>query len=101
MMGEGGSGPASQQVGELFAALDRFCQRPKSGRTPEELAVELIELRRACDRLEIEFSETAASFARTGEYDRWGSTTPIDWIRHNTARWRGQLPPTGSGLASN
>ncbi len=82
-MGEGGSGRASPRVTALFAALDRFCQRPKSGRSPDELAVELIELRRACDRLEIEFSETAATFARTDAYDRWGSTTPIDWIRHN------------------
>ncbi len=72
-MGSGGSGPASRQVSELFAALDRFCQRPKSGRAPEELAVELIELRRACDRLEMEFSETAASFAHTDASERWGS----------------------------
>ncbi len=82
-MGEGGSSRASRQVTQLFAALDRFCQRPKSGRTPDELAVELIELRRACDRLELKFSETAATFAQTDTYERWGSTTPIDWIRHN------------------
>ncbi len=74
---------ATQQIREVFAAIDRFGQRPKAGRDPEALAVELIELRRAVDRLELEFSETAATFAATEEYDRQGSTTPIDWIRHH------------------
>ncbi len=73
----------TQQIREVFAAIDRFGQRPKSGRDPDELGVELIELRRAVDRLELEFAETAATFARTEEYDRQGSTTPIDWIRHH------------------
>ncbi len=81
-MGEGGSG-RSEQIAELFAAFDRFCQRPTSGNTPDELAVELIELRRFCDRVELEFSQMAATFARTDAYEHWGSTTPIDWIRHN------------------
>ena len=42
-----------------------------------------MKLRHACDRLEVEFSEVAADFAATGEYEVQGSITPIDWIRHN------------------
>jgi hypothetical protein len=49
----------------------------------EQLGYKLIALRYAIDSLELEFAETAAEFARTDEYDEQGSTTPIDWIRHN------------------
>lgn len=83
MAGDGGFRGASADFADLFAAADRFCQRPKFERTPEELAVELIGMRRLCDRLELEFSETAAAFAKTDEYDRQGSNTPTEWIRHN------------------
>ncbi len=62
-MGEGGSG-RSEPLRELLTALDRFCQRPKTGRTPEELAMELIELRRLYDRVEVEFSEIAGQLRR-------------------------------------
>src|SRR5258708_36616172 len=47
------------------------------------MGAELVKLRHECDRLEVEFSETAAQFAATSESDLDGSNTPIDWIRHN------------------
>jgi hypothetical protein len=49
----------------------------------EDLGYKLIGLRHAIDRLELEFAETAAEFARTDEYDQQGSVSPIDWIRFN------------------
>ena len=49
----------------------------------ELLGFKLIGLRKAIDSLELEFARTAAEFARTDEYDEQGSTSPIDWIRHN------------------
>jgi len=68
---------------DLVTAIDGFCGRRKLGRTGQALGIELIELRHACDRLELEFSGTAAHFAATSEYELEGSATPIDWIRHH------------------
>jgi hypothetical protein len=67
----------------LVAAIDGFCARNKIGRDGQMMGAELIKLRHECDRLELEFSETAAQFAATSESDLDGSNTPIDWIRHN------------------
>jgi hypothetical protein len=53
------------------------------GLSGEQLGYKLIGLRYAIDSLELEFAATAAEFARTDEYDDQGSTSPIDWIRHN------------------
>jgi hypothetical protein len=70
-------------MSDLLAAIDAFCARNKAGRPGRVMAIELVELRHACDRLELEFSATAADFAATNEYEVQGSITPIDWIRHN------------------
>src|SRR5713226_2644094 len=67
----------------LAAAIDRLCERRQTGRSPEDLAGELIHIRHQCDRLELEFSKTAAAFAATDEYDVQGSISPIHWIRLN------------------
>jgi hypothetical protein len=47
------------------------------------MGAELIKLRHECDRLELEFSETAAQFAATSQYELEDANTPIEWIRHN------------------
>jgi len=49
----------------------------------DELAARLVALRQAIDLLELEFSTTAAAFAATDAYDRAGSVSAFDWIRHN------------------
>src|SRR2546428_5968288 len=67
---------------ELLAAIDRFRQRPKTNRQPQELAAELKGIRHAGDLLELEFAETTAAFSKTEEYNEQGSVSPIDWIRH-------------------
>jgi hypothetical protein len=74
---------ADQEMQNLVAAIDGFCARNKIGRDGQMMGAELIKLRHECDRLELEFSETAAQFAATSESDLDGSNTPIDWIRHN------------------
>src|SRR5713101_2495128 len=75
--------PMGPGMAPLSDAIGRFCDRPQRRRSPEDLAGELIHLRHQCDRLELEFSKTAAAFAATHEYDAQGSTSPIHWIRLN------------------
>ncbi|HEY4846048.1 MAG TPA: DUF222 domain-containing protein [Candidatus Dormibacteraeota bacterium] len=72
-----------RDVAELLGAIERFRQRPKANREPTELAAELKGIRHGQDLLELEFSVTAAEFARTEEYEEQGSVSPIDWIRHH------------------
>ena len=81
--GKGGAASAGHEMHDLVAAIDGFCARNKIGRSGQVMGAELIKLRHECDRLELEFSETAAQFAATSESDLDGSNTPIDWIRHN------------------
>ena len=82
MVGAEATAAASSHLAELLAAIDRFRQRPKTNRQPQELAGELKGIRHATDLLELEFSQTAAAFSKTEEYDEEGSVSPIDWIRH-------------------
>jgi len=69
-------------IAELFPVVHAYSERLESVAAPEELATELIGLRHTIDLLELTFSKAAARFAATEEYDRQGSVTPIDWIRH-------------------
>ncbi len=57
----------SPALADLFCTLDRFGQRPTAGYAPEELAAELIQVRHACDLLELEFAKLAGRFAYTDE----------------------------------
>jgi hypothetical protein len=68
---------------QLFCSLKEFRGRPRSGRSGEQLAAELIQLRQFIDLAELEFARVSAEFDAREEYDMWGSVTPIDWIRHN------------------
>jgi hypothetical protein len=49
----------------------------------EDLAAEMIRLRREIDALELEFSQAAAAFAQTDYAEYLGYNTAIDWIRHS------------------
>ena len=77
------STPMGLEMALLTAAIDRFCERRKEGRTPDEVAIEMVHLRHQSDRLDLEFSEDAATFAATDEYDAQGSLSPIHWVRLN------------------
>jgi hypothetical protein len=73
----------SPEVEALQTAIDRFRQRPRVHREPQELAAELRVIRHCQDLLELDFAETAANFSKTQEYEEQGSVSPIDWIRHH------------------
>jgi hypothetical protein len=73
---------AAPQVVRLLTCIKRFCAEPARAGGPE-LAADLAELRRGIDLIELKFSELAAAFAGTEEYDEQGSISPIHWIRHN------------------
>ena len=83
MEGKRGVEPSSEYTRDLFAAIERFRQRPKANRTPEELKAELVEERYAVDLLELDYAEAAGCFAKFGEEQLEGSVSHIDWIRHN------------------
>ncbi|MEA2637561.1 MAG: hypothetical protein QOE18_618, partial [Chloroflexota bacterium] len=50
--------------------------------TAYELGEHLIRLRHGLDLLELRFARDAAVFATTTEYEAQGSTSPVDWVRH-------------------
>jgi len=75
--------PVNPDVEALRSAIDRFRQRPRRHREPDELGADLTGIRHCQDLLELEFAETAAQFSKTQEYEEQGSVSPIDWIRHH------------------
>jgi hypothetical protein len=65
----------------VMQAIEQFvATRPEL--TPFELGERLIRLRHCIDLLELGFARDAAAFASTDEYESQGSTSPIDWVRH-------------------
>jgi len=81
MPAEEAENPMSTAIAALAAAIDIFCARERAG-SPEAAGRELTHLRHQCDRLDLEFSRSAAAFAATDEYDAQGFVSPIHWIRH-------------------
>lgn len=73
----------SSALSLLADAVDAFCSRDRSGMTAEQVGFDMVHLRHQTDRLEVEFSKLASEFAATDEHMASGSTSPIDWIRHN------------------
>jgi len=71
----------SSAVVHLVARIERFCAQTVRAEG-SQLSADLIELRRGMNLLEVKFSELAAAFAATDEYDMEGSISPIHWIRH-------------------
>lgn len=74
--------PCSPELDRLLDEVLRFCQCPLPKTGPER-AARLIHERRAIDQLELKFSQDAAAFAATDEYDQQGTVSPIQWIRLN------------------
>lgn len=70
------------EIALLNSAIDRFCAQPLPETGPG-LASFLTCVQRSADRLALKFSEGAAAFAGTDEYDAQGSVSPIHWIRLN------------------
>src|SRR5258708_26680692 len=83
--GKGEALPASRPVARVVAVAEAYLAKAteRDARSDGQLAADLIHLRHAIDLLELEFSRDCATFAASDEYEVQGSTTPIDWIRHN------------------
>lgn len=85
----------------LLEAAQRFAdsQLPVGS----ELSSDLVTVRHAIDLIELKFSQMAAAFAATDEYDTQGSVSPLHWIRHNchmTAGAAGDRLAVGEQLAN-
>jgi hypothetical protein len=67
----------------IFAqAVEDFCSAPHRTSGPE-LAFDLPEVSRCLNLVQLKFSQMAAAFAETDEYDAHGSFSPLHWIRIN------------------
>jgi hypothetical protein len=81
MCSGGGDGIVSgDEIDRLDRAIELLRARSRSA-APEILRHDLQRLRRAIDRIELEFSSVAATFANTGEEEWQGSGSPIQWLR--------------------
>jgi hypothetical protein len=69
------------EVAQFAEAVERFCGAPIRVSGPE-LNFDMREVSRCRDLIELKFSEMAAAFAATDEYDLDGSVSPVHWIRH-------------------
>jgi hypothetical protein len=78
-----------ERLERLLASIEAFVAVPAGEVTPFQLGERLIRLRHGIDLLELRFAREAAGFASTDEAIAQGSTSPIDWIRHQ-CRMSGQ-----------
>ena len=66
----------------LAESVERFVAGPPPEVTPFQLGERLIRIRHILDILELRFAREAAAFATTEEAIAQGSTSAIDWVRH-------------------
>jgi len=66
----------------LWCAIEQFVAGPVQELSAYEIGERLIRLRHGIDLLELGFARDAAAFAATEEYEAQGSTSPVDWVRH-------------------
>ena len=69
----------------LLEGIEGFVRARGGELTPFELGERLIRLRHGIDLLEVRFAREAAAFAATEEAAAQGSTSAIDWVRHQCA----------------
>jgi hypothetical protein len=72
----------ASEIAILARAVERFCLAEHRAAGPE-LRQDLPEVSRCLNLLQLKFSEMAAAFAQTDEYDSQGFFSPIHWIRVN------------------
>ena len=65
----------------LVEAIEDLRADDPGQRLPAELGDDLVQLRHACDLLELEFAARAAAFAATDEYEQQGYLNPTHWMR--------------------
>lgn len=76
---EGVGGGVNADLAALLSAVENFGRRDRVDISGQDLIL----LRGAIGRLELEFAGMAASFAETDQYEDDGSSCPFEWIRHN------------------
>lgn len=76
------SGAVAPGLAQFVQAVELFCDSEHRTDGPS-LAVDMTELSRCLSLLQLKFSEMAASFAATDEYDRQCAYSPIHWLRTN------------------
>ncbi len=74
--------PTSAPIADLIAAIDRLGQHSTAEQSPKDTESELVQLRHACDLLELRFAALARRFAATDAADQADPLSAIDWIRH-------------------
>lgn len=87
-----------ESLARLIGSIEIFVAGHAGELTPFELGERLIRLRHGIDLLELRFAREAAGFASTEEAIAQGSTSPIDWIRHQchmSAQAAGRSVATG------
>jgi hypothetical protein len=80
-MCDGGDNDGGSLEG-LLVAVEQFLAGPPMAVTPSELGERLIRLRHGIDLLELGFAREAAVFVTTEESEAQGSTSAVDWVRH-------------------
>lgn len=76
------SGAVAPELAEFANLVELFCLSEHRTDGPS-LALDLRELSRCINLLQLKHSEMAAAFAQTDHYDRCGNFSPIHWIREN------------------
>lgn len=76
------SGAVAPELAEFGRLVELFCHSKHRTDGPS-LALDLPELSRCINLLQLKHSEMAAAFAQTDHYDRCGNFSPIHWIREN------------------
>ncbi len=66
----------------VLEVIDGLLSAPDEERSPYEIGEQMIRLRHGIDLLELRFARDAAAFAASEEAVAQGSTSPIDWVRH-------------------
>jgi hypothetical protein len=93
-----GDDNSMEPLERLIGSIETFVALHGGEVTPFELGERLIRLRHGIDLLELRFARDAAGFASTEEAIAQGSTSPIDWIRHQcrmSAQAAGRSVATG------
>src|SRR5260370_34583972 len=78
---EWAAAPLTPDVARLREAVEAFRRRPKTGRTQEQISLELSQVRVIGDLIALEFSDLASEFAATDGYDQQGFDSPISWLK--------------------
>ena len=103
---------ASAPLASLHSAIDECAAEPVGQFSDAALAEDLLELRRAADRLEAEFARRLERFDRKRGFAAEGAISTASWLRHRCglsgaaaservaiARHLAQLPLTAEALA--